>query len=285
MAALALGGCSQTGQQGMQASFAPDGGGSPEGAPIGQVSENEAVSANPAGFAAFFAPRRTQVAEVVENIPGDFQAPENAPLPPSRPDFGDRVQTALAPGADPQTTGAISAHASGSPAPGPAAVTATAFAPTHARAEAASLGAYEFKTAGVPMPEGGLRAAPIAFAPAQFELAGVRAAPLARGGQRWRPAYDNVETDCFPETLRKALDQLAAHFKSEVLVTSGKRDRGRRGSLHRACKAADVRIVGVAPSEIARVARDIPGVNGVGTYRRADLTHIDVRAERFAWRW
>ena len=69
------------------------------------------------------------------------------------------------------------------------------------------------------------------------------------------------------------------------LVTSGKRDNGRRGSLHRYCKAADIRVVGVSPGEVARVARNIPGVNGVGTYRRVSVTHIDVRAERFAWRW
>ncbi len=124
--------------------------------------------------------------------------------------------------------------------------------PMIARAEAASLGAYEFKTAGQPIPEGGLRATNIAYAPAQFELAGVKPNLGGRGsggGLRWRAAYDNVETDCFPETLRRALDQLAAHFNSEVLVTSGKRDRGRRGSMHRACKAADVRVVGVSPAK------------------------------------
>ena len=291
-AALALGGCTQTGQTAMQASFAPD---APDSSTIGQATENTTTSSSSAGLASFFAPAQpVQVAEVFENIPGDFKAPENPPLPPSRPDFGDRVQVAEAP-ASPAQAGL----AAPSPAQHPGliaqstldvtgstpAVANTPPSPTTIRAEAASLGAYEYKSAGVPLPEGGLRATNIAFAPAQFELAGVSPSVGRSGGLRWRAAYDNVETNCFPETLRRALDQLATHFKSEVLVTSGARNRGRRGSLHRSCKAADVRVVGVSPGEVARVARTIPGINGVGTYRRVSVTHIDVRAERFAWRW
>ncbi|MFN3889314.1 MAG: D-Ala-D-Ala carboxypeptidase family metallohydrolase [Beijerinckiaceae bacterium] len=262
----------------MQASFAP------EGAPTAAASESAAASSTSIALAAFFAPSaQVQVAESAENIPGDFKAPENPPLPPSRPDFGDRVQIAEAnvpARAEPPEDATPQA-----PAPAAIGVANTPPQPASARAEAASLGAYEFKTAGVPLPEGGLRGANIAFAPAQFELAGAGASVGRSGGLRWRAAYDSVETDCFPETLRKALDQLAAHFKSEVLVTSGMRDRGRRGSLHRACKAADVRVAGVSPGEVARVARTIPGINGVGTYRRVAVTHLDVRAERFAWRW
>lgn len=281
-AALALGGCTQTGQMAMQSGDAPDGA---DASVIGQTTDAEKTSTAPSGLASFFAPaQRVQMAEAI-NIPGDFKAPENPPVPPSRPDFGDRVQVAASPNSLPAPE----------PAARPAAAEVTGSVPTVTnlppqttkRAEAASLGAYEFKTAGVPMPDGGLRATSIAYAPAQFELAGASAAPnISRpGGARWRAAYDDVRTDCFPETLRKALDQIAAHFNSEVLVTSGKRDRGRRGSLHRSCKAADIRVVGVSPGEVARVARDIPGINGVGTYRRVALTHVDVRAERFAWRW
>lgn len=281
-AALALGGCTQTGQMAMQAA---DGTDAAEGTPIGQVADITETTPRPTGFAALFAPApRVQVAEIID-IPGDFKAPENPPIPPARPDFGDRVQLAAVPAANAAPEQATR--------PAPHDVTGSLPAITNlppqttTRAEAASLGAYEFKTAGAPLPGGGLRATSIAYAPAQFELAGVSAAPNIgqTGGARWRAAYDDVQTDCFPETLRKALDQIAAHFKSEVLVTSGKRDRGRRGSLHRSCKAADIRIVGVSPGEVARVARVIPGINGVGTYRRVALTHIDVRAERFAWRW
>lgn len=281
-AAFALGGCTQTGQMAMQGAETPD---AAEATPIWHVAEISKTSPAPSGFAAFFAPApRVQVAEVI-GIPGDFKAPENPPIPPARPNFGDRVQIAAvyAPGVSAATaelsrpalvdvTGAIPLITNAPPQ-------------TARRAEAASLGAYEFKTAGAPLPEGGLRATNIAYAPAQFELTGAAPSIGRTGGVKWRAAYDDVQTSCFPETLRRALDQIATHFNSEVLVTSGKRDRGRRGSLHRSCKAADIRVVGVSPGEVARVARGIPGVNGVGTYRRVALTHIDVRAERFAWRW
>ncbi len=281
-AALALGGCTQTGQMAMQAADGQD------SSAIGQDLDNTKSLPGPSGVAAFsVAAPRVQVAEGIV-IPGDFKAPENPPIPPTRPDFGDRVQLAAAPApiapvasvAPEQAVRRAAGDITGSTPP------VTNLPPqTTTRAEAASLGAYEFKTAGAPLPEGGLRAISIAYAPVQFELA-VAASSIDRlGGVRWRAAYDNVRTDCFPETLRKALDQIAAHFKSEVLVTSGKRDNGRRGSLHRSCKAADIRVVGVSPGEVARVARNIPGVNGVGTYRRVAVTHIDVRAERFAWRW
>jgi hypothetical protein len=294
--AVALGGCSQTTQSNMQASFTASAS-QIDPAVTATADQSDSAPAEPAlaeapvtpgwrGLVSFFAPARpVEVAQAPEVIPGDFVAPENPPLPPARPDFGDRPQTtqiAAAPEAAPAAAGATTAVS----APAPA-LTNTPPAQTVARAEGASLAAYEFRSAGVPMPEGGLRATNIAFAPAHLELAtpGRLGANPGVGpvAQRWRAAYDDVETNCFPETLRRALDQLARHFDSEVLVTSGRRERGRRGSLHRACKAADVRIVGVSPGEVARVAKTIPGINGVGTYRRVAVTHIDVRAERFAW--
>ncbi len=284
----------------MTASFAPVGGDSVQGGTIGIGGEASlsspvvsspplAASAAPAssgfGLASFFAPapapQLQAQAEAAELIPGDFVAPENPPLPPPRPAFGDRAPVAIAEA--PTTAPAAAAFAAAAPslmnaptAPAPQAL---------ARAEGASLGAYEFKTAGVPLPAGGLRAETVSFTPANFEVAGAPVRGASAGGLKWRAAYDNVETDCFPDELRRALDKIAAHFNSEVLVTSGMRERGRRGSLHRSCKAADIRVVGVSPGEVARVARNIPGVNGVGTYRRVAVTHIDVRDERFAWRW
>lgn len=186
------------------------------------------------------------------------------------------------------------------------------------RALAGSLAAYARKEAGLPpeTPTGkkGAPAAPrvYAFAPVNFEIAGAPASPasaattaalapslsasapalatpalatLGGSAPRWRAAYDGVQTSCFPDTLRRALDQIATHFNSEVLVTSGGRARGRRGSLHRSCKAADIRVAGVSPGALAAYARNVPNVNGVGTYRWVSVTHIDVRDEKFAWRW
>ncbi len=104
-------------------------------------------------------------------------------------------------------------------------------------------------------------------------------------GERWRPAYDNVVTDCFPADLRRALNSISEHFNSEVLVTSGARGNGRRRSMHRSCRAADIRIVGVSPGTVARYASTVPGINGVGTYRRVAVTHVDIRENKMAWRY
>ena len=105
------------------------------------------------------------------------------------------------------------------------------------------------------------------------------------GGQRWVAAYPNVETDCFPIDLRNALDTIASHFGKTVEVTSGYRNRGRRHSLHRSCMAADIRVAGVSPGTVASYAKTVPGINGVGTYHWVAVTHVDTRAERFAWRY
>ena len=63
------------------------------------------------------------------------------------------------------------------------------------------------------------------------------------------------------------------------------RKHGRRGSLHRHCMAADIRVAGIAPSALATYAKTVPGINGVGTYRRTDVTHVDIRQEQMAWRY
>lgn len=312
LGALALTACSPAGQSPLTAAI--------EGAP---VTAEAGAPANPdaAGFSAFaplpdsgpqapgalaqggpglfgmFAPKPAapQAAEIVP--PGDFQAPENPPLPAPRPDFGDRpVVTAAAIAPLPE------------PVPAPVAPAAPA-AP--AAAAARSLAAYEMQEAGMPpvsepevQPEGEThpRMEGFNYVPANFQVAGAPPAedpalraPLRgqssnglsfeQGPRRWRAAYDNVETNCFPQRLRQALDAIGKHFGAEVLVTSGARDRGRRGSLHRSCKAADVRIAGVSPKAVADFARTVPGVNGVGTYRWVAVTHVDVRDERFAWRW
>lgn len=173
-----------------------------------------------------------------------------------------------------------------------------------APAERASLGAYERRMSGegaTPPAANAFRIAPAAV----IEVAGVtqpaqssRPSPTlisvspqiagtfgAAGGQNWRPAYDTVVTNCFKPDLRAALENIARHFNSEVLVTSGARDRGRRNSLHRSCRAADIRVVGVSPGTVARYASTVPGIKGVGTYRRVAVTHVDTREFEMAWRY
>lgn len=68
-----------------------------------------------------------------------------------------------------------------------------------------------------------------------------------------------------------------------MIVTSGLRTGGRRGSLHRSCKAADIQIAGVSGFAIARYARSLDGVGGVGTYRHTRSIHIDVGERVFSW--
>lgn len=218
-------------------------------ASVAEPTETEAVitQAEPQG--------ESEAATARAALPGAFAA-YDAPPPPPRPDFGDR----------------------------PVAVADDVLA----RARTASLAAFEDKESAEAAgePQGG---AALVFTPARFEVAGA-ATPAGPTGAaddaaRWRAAYETVETGCFPDRLRQALDRIGSHFGREVLVTSGRRTTGRSGSMHRTCMAADIRVPGVDPLEVARVARAIPGVNGVGTYRRVAVTHIDVREERWAWRW
>jgi hypothetical protein len=97
-------------------------------------------------------------------------------------------------------------------------------------------------------------------------------------------AYAYTQVGCFPQELKTALNTIAAHYNKPVEVASGHRPNGRRGSMHRHCMAADIRIEGVEPMAIATYAKTVPGINGVGSYRNTDLIHVDVRQEQFAWR-
>ncbi len=97
-------------------------------------------------------------------------------------------------------------------------------------------------------------------------------------------AYSYTQVGCFPESLKTALNEIAIHYKTPVEVASGHRANGRRGSMHRHCMAADIRIEGVEPMVLATYAKTVPGINGVGSYRSTDLIHVDVRQEQFAWR-
>lgn len=125
-------------------------------------------------------------------------------------------------------------------------------------------------------------------APRRAVMASLAGSPTFSGpvsGRGWRAAYPNVRTHCFDRTLRAALENISRRFGAEVEVTSGYRTNGRRRSMHRFCRAADIRIPGVAPSQLARYARTIPGINGVGTYRRKSIVHIDTRLQQMVWRY
>ncbi len=91
---------------------------------------------------------------------------------------------------------------------------------------------------------------------------------------------ESVEASCFPPPLVDLIHRIEQRYGQKPLITSGLRDRGRRGSLHRRCQAADLMIPGVSAGELAKVARQIPGMGGVGQYCHPNLVHIDIGTAR-----
>lgn len=90
----------------------------------------------------------------------------------------------------------------------------------------------------------------------------------------------SVETACLKPELIDVLRKVEAHYRQKVIITSGYRSRGREGSLHRTCAAADIEIPGVTAAQLASFARTIPGIGGVGTYCHASMIHVDIGMPR-----
>jgi hypothetical protein len=90
-----------------------------------------------------------------------------------------------------------------------------------------------------------------------------------------------VRHRCFPGKLRGVLSHIARAVGRRLLVTSGHRSNGRRGSYHRKCLAADIRIPGVSVNRILAAAHSAPAIGGVGTYCNG-IVHVDVGPKR---RW
>lgn len=89
-----------------------------------------------------------------------------------------------------------------------------------------------------------------------------------------------VETACLKPELIDLLKRIEAKYHQKVVITSGYRSRGREGSLHRTCAAADIEVPGVSAAALAAFARSIPGIGGVGTYCHASMIHVDVGTPR-----
>ncbi len=95
------------------------------------------------------------------------------------------------------------------------------------------------------------------------------------------PQTVSVKSKCFPIKLLSVLAFINKETKGKVIVTSGHRPHGRRASLHRSCKAADIRVPGYSTSSLRRIARRAPGIGGIGAYRRQPgLLHVDVGSRR-----
>ena len=93
----------------------------------------------------------------------------------------------------------------------------------------------------------------------------------------------SVKAGCFPDQLNGVLLHIARKTGGRPIVTSGHRHGGRRGSLHRKCEAADIRVPGVSVSRIIAAASTAPGIGGIGTYCNG-IVHVDV-GQRRRWRY
>ncbi len=90
----------------------------------------------------------------------------------------------------------------------------------------------------------------------------------------------SVETACLKPELVEILRKIEGRYHQKVVITSGFRDRGRQGSLHRTCAAADIEVPGVSAATLAAYARSIPDIGGVGTYCHPNMIHVDIGTPR-----
>lgn len=92
---------------------------------------------------------------------------------------------------------------------------------------------------------------------------------------------NSVSARCFPPKLLGILAFIKKETKGKVIVTSGHRNHGRRKSLHRSCKAADIRVAGFTAKQLRTIARRAPGIGGIGIYRwQPGLLHVDIGPKR-----
>jgi Peptidase M15 len=91
---------------------------------------------------------------------------------------------------------------------------------------------------------------------------------------------DAVNIACLAPELMAIIERAGAHFKGTPIITSGQRQRGRLGSYHRKCMAADFFIEGVERATLAKYLRGLTGSGGVGTYCHTRAVHIDTGEPR-----
>ena len=90
----------------------------------------------------------------------------------------------------------------------------------------------------------------------------------------------SVDTACLKPELLTILRQVESHYGRKVVITSGYRNRGREGSLHRICAAADIIVPGIDSKSLAAYARTVTNVGGVGTYCHQSMIHVDIGTPR-----
>ena len=100
---------------------------------------------------------------------------------------------------------------------------------------------------------------------------------------------DGSDTILIDSDLVDVLQTLRNHFKKAIVINSAYRNAaynkkvgGVSNSQHTKGTAADIKIAGVAPADIAEYAEYImPDMGGIGLY--SGFVHIDVRTSRSRW--
>ena len=103
-------------------------------------------------------------------------------------------------------------------------------------------------------------------------------------------ACKNTEAIIISDKLCDILEAIRAHFEKPVIITSGYRTPEHNAKIGGAVKsqhmlglAADIKIAGVKPADIASYARTLmPTYGGIGIY--STFTHIDVREKISNWK-
>ena len=91
---------------------------------------------------------------------------------------------------------------------------------------------------------------------------------------------DYVDIACLKPELMALVRKAGDRFGTTPIITSGQRYRGRLGSYHRKCMAADFYVPGVPRADLARYLRSLPEAGGVGTYCHTKSVHIDIGEPR-----
>lgn len=94
---------------------------------------------------------------------------------------------------------------------------------------------------------------------------------------------DAVDIACLRPELLRLVRIAGEHFKGTPVITSGQRNRGRLGSYHRKCMAADFFVPGIERARLAKFLRSLPEAGGVGTYCHTKSVHIDIGEPRNWW--
>lgn len=218
-----------------------------------------------------------------------------APLPPTRPWPSPAVGTAASPSPPAPVAGAPAAGAPAPAAPAalvpvdaplpprrPGAPSAPGVATPEPQEEAPRLPTIAGPDIDFPLSiEPDMR---VAFAPT-VALPSTTAEIEAEEERTPEPTFVEKQTDavdiaCIKPEVMSLIRTAGEHFGGTPVITSGQRNRGRSGSFHRKCMAADFFLPGVERARLAKYLRSLAGAGGVGTYCHTKSVHIDIGEPR-----